>query len=151
LRVLSSEIIIDAPADVVWRVLVDFGSYPEWNPVEIDVRGEARVGATLEHTSKLPNRKPMSFRARIVQAEPPRALAWRGRILVPGIFDVRHHFEIDPLGDNQSRLRQFEHFSGVLVPFTPGVLRDTQAAFELANAAIKQRAERLTAPTSGHP
>jgi len=149
LRVLSSEIIIDAPADLVWRVLVDFGSYHEWNPVESDVRGEARVGATLEHTSKLPNRKPMSFRATIVQAEPPRALAWRGRILVPGIFDVRHHFEIDSLDDDRSRLRQFEHFSGLLVPFTPGVLRDTQAAFELANAAIKERAERLAERTSG--
>ncbi len=49
-------------------------------------------------------------------------------------------FEIDPLGDDRSRLRQFEHFSGVLVPFMRGVLRDTQAAFELANEAIKQRA-----------
>ena len=151
MRVLTSEIVIDAPADFVWRVLVDFESYREWNPVEIDVRGEARVGAALEHTSKLPNRKPMSFRATIVEAEPPRALAWRGRIFVPGIFDVRHHFEIDPLGVDQSRLRQFEHFSGVLVPFTPGVLRDTKAAFELANAAIKRRAELLVSQTSGHP
>jgi hypothetical protein len=62
--------------------------------------------------------------------------------VVPGLFDVRHHFEIDPLGDDRSRLRQFEHFSGVLVPFMRGVLRDTQAAFELANEAIQQRAER---------
>jgi hypothetical protein len=43
--------------------------------------------------------------------------------VVPGLFDVRHHFEIDPLGDDRSRLRQFEHFSGVLVPFMRGVLR----------------------------
>jgi hypothetical protein len=62
--------------------------------------------------------------------------------VVPGLFDVRHHFEIDPLGDDGSRLRQFEHFSGVLMPSMRGVLRDTQAAFELANEAIKQRAER---------
>jgi hypothetical protein len=60
----------------------------------------------------------------------------------PGLFDVRHHFEIDQLGDDRFRLRQFEHFSGVLVPFMRGVLRDTQAAFELANEAIKQRSER---------
>ena len=52
-------------------------------------------------------------------------------------------FEIDPLGDGRSRLRQFVHFSGVLVPFMRGVFRDTQAAFELANEAIKQRARTL--------
>jgi hypothetical protein len=74
---------------------------------------------------------------------PPRALAWKGRIVVPGLFDVRHHFEIDLLGHDRSRLRQFEQFSGVLVRFMRGVLRDTQAAFELANKAIKQRAESL--------
>ena len=51
--------------------------------------------------------------------------------------------EIDALGDDQSRLRQFEHFSGVLVPFMRALLRDTQAAFELANQAIKHRAERV--------
>ena len=56
--------------------------------------------------------------------------------MVPGLLDVRHHFEIDPQGDDRSRLRQFEHFPGVLVPFMRGVLRDTQAAFEFANEAI---------------
>lgn len=141
MTLLTSEIVIDAPSEVVWQVLVDFGSYPEWNPVEIQARGEAVVGAPFEHTGKLPGREPRTFHAKIIEATPPRALAWKGRIVIPGLFDVRHHFEIDPLGDDRSRLRQFEHFSGVLVPLMRGVLRDTQAAFELANEAIKQRAE----------
>jgi hypothetical protein len=45
-------------------------------------------------------------------------------------------------------LRQFEHFSGVLVPFMRGVLRDTQAAFERANEAIKQRGGELYVGTA---
>jgi hypothetical protein len=140
---LSSEIVIDASSDVVWQVLVDFDSYPTWNPVEIQAHGEARVGATFEHTSVVGRRKPMSFRARIIEADPPRALAWSGRLVIPGLFDVRHHFEIDPLEANQVRLRQFEYFSGLLIPFMRAVLRDTQAAIELANAAIKKRAESI--------
>jgi hypothetical protein len=59
------------------------------------------------------------------------------------LFDVRHHVEIDPLAADRSRLRQFEHFSGLLIPLMRSVLRDTQAAFELADAAIKTRAESL--------
>lgn len=142
MTLLSSEIEIAAPSEVIWDVLVDFSSYAEWNPVEIQARGQAVVGGALEHTAQLPGRKPMTFRAKIIEATPSRALAWKGRIVVPGLFDVSHHFEIDQLADGHSRLRQFEHFSGVLVPFMRGVLRDTQAAFELANQAIKQRAER---------
>jgi hypothetical protein len=142
---LTSEITIAASAEVVWDVLVDFGAYAEWNPVEIQARGEALVGSVLEHTAQLPGRKPMTFKAKIIEATPSRALSWKGRIGVPGVFDVNHHFEIEALAPNSSRLRQFEHFSGVLVPFMRGVLRDTQAAFELANQAIKDRSESLAA------
>lgn len=145
MTLLTSEIAIDAPSDVVWRVLVDFDSYPDWNPVEIEAKGVAAVGAAFEHTGKLPGRKPRTFKARIIEATLGRALAWKGHIVVPGLFDVRHHFEIESLDDGRSRLRQSEYFSGLLIPFMRGVLRDTQAAFELANKAIKQRAESLAA------
>lgn len=143
MTLLSSEIVIAAPSEVVWDVLVDFESYADWNPVEIQAHGEAVVGGVVEHTAQLPGRKPMTFKAKIIEADASRALAWKGRIVVPGLFDVTHHFEIDPLADDHSRLRQFEHFSGILVPFMRAMLRDTQAAFELANQAIKQRAESL--------
>lgn len=145
MTLLTSEIAIDAPSDVVWQVLVDFDSYPKWNPVEIEAKGVAVVGAAFQHTGKLPGRKPRTFEARIIEATPARALAWKGHIVVPGLFDVRHRFEIDPMEDDRSRLRQSERFSGLLIPFMRGVLRDTEAAFELANKAIKQRAENLFA------
>ena len=141
---LTSEIVIDAPSETVWHVLVDFASYKDWNPVEIDAKGEATVGTVLEHTSKLPGRKPMTFRPTIIEASRPRALAWKGKVFLPGLFDVRHHFEIEPMSSERCRLRQFERFSGLLVPLMRGTLRDTHAAFELANAAIKERAESLT-------
>lgn len=142
---LSSEIVIAAPVDVIWNVLADFDAYADWNPVEIHARGEAVVGRPLEHTARLPGRKPMTFRAEIIQATPSRALAWKGKIVLPRLFAVTHHFEIEPLADGRVRLRQFEHFSGLLVPFMRGMLRDTQAAFELANRAIKERAESVAA------
>jgi hypothetical protein len=91
----------------------------------------------------------MTFRPTIIEAARPRALAWKGRVLIPGLFDARHHFQIEPLSPERCRLRQSEHFSGLLVPFMGGVLSDTKAAFELANAAIKERAESLVAKTRG--
>jgi hypothetical protein len=38
LTLLSSEIAIDAPSVLVWQALVDFDSYPDWNPVEMKRR-----------------------------------------------------------------------------------------------------------------
>jgi hypothetical protein len=142
-RVLMSEIQIQASPQTVWAVLTDFRAYPEWNPVEIKMEGEPVVGTVLHHTSKLPGRKPMRFSPKIVAAEPGRVLAWEGRILVPGLFDVHHRFELSPAGGGATILRQSERFSGVLIPFFANTLRQTQVAFETANQAIKSRSESI--------
>ena len=44
-RRIATAIDIDAPADAIWRVLVDFPAYPEWNPFIRRITGEAKVGA----------------------------------------------------------------------------------------------------------
>ncbi len=143
MKTLTSEIEIAAPAEAVWAVLTDFAAYRDWNPIEIDMAGEPVVGTVLEHTSKLPGRKPMRFRPTIVEALPGRALAWDGRLFLPGLFDVRHRFELESLPGQHTKLRQLERFSGVLIPFSGPTLRKTQEAFEIANRAIKLRVENL--------
>ena len=148
-RTLVSEIEIQAPPDTVWAVLTDFSAYPDWNPIEIEMRGEAVVGTRLHHTSKLPGRKPMRFSPTIVAADPGRVLAWQGRIAVPHLFDVHHRFELSPATTDGTRLRQSETFSGLLVPFLAKTLRQTEEAFEIANQAIKSRAETIA--ESGRP
>jgi len=32
MRRIATAVDIDAPAAAIWRVLVDFPTYPEWNP-----------------------------------------------------------------------------------------------------------------------
>lgn len=143
MKELAAEIEIDAPPATVWRVLTDFDAYPEWNPIEIEMKGRAVEGTTLEHTSKLPGNSPMTFRPTIVEASPNQALAWDGRLFLPGLFDVRHRFALEPLADGRTRLRQSEQFRGVLIPFVGGTLRKTEEAFGIANRAIKERAENV--------
>ena len=142
-RTLTSEIEIQAPAETVWAVLTDFPAYAEWNPVEIEMVGKPIAGTVLHHTSRLPGRKPMSFSPTIVAAEPQHVLAWEGKVFLPGLFDVHHRFELSPAGADATTLRQSERFSGILIPFFGKTLRQTQAAFELANQALKTRAESL--------
>ena len=95
-RRIATAIDIDAPADAIWRVLVDFPAYPEWNPFIRRIAGEAKVGAKLEVTAQPANRKPMTFRPTVRVADPDRELRWLGRVLLPGIFDGEHAFVIEP-------------------------------------------------------
>lgn len=141
MRMLTSEIEVDAPPATVWQVLTDFDAYAEWNPIEIQMQGRPVEGTTLEHTSRLPGRRPQRFRPTIVEVRPLEALAWEGRLFLPRLFDVRHRFVLEPLAEGRTRLRQSEQFWGLLIPFVGGTLRNTQAAFEIANRALKARAE----------
>ena len=142
-KTLTSEIEIKASPETVWAVLTDFASYSGWNPVEIEMEGEPIAGTVLHHTSKLPGRKPMRFSPTIVDVEPNRVLAWKGRVFVPGLFDVLHRFELSEISGAGTILRQSERFSGVLVPLLAKTLRQTRQAFDVANQAIKSRSESI--------
>ncbi len=127
MTLLSSEIAIDAPSVLGSQVLVDFDSYPE----SISTRFQQELSGVLTRRSDdrlafRSYRTPRTFKARIIETNPLRALAWKGHIVVPETFDVRHHFEIDSLDDDRSRLRQYEYFSSLLIPFMRGVLRHTR-------------------------
>ena len=47
MREISTEIVINAPAENVWTVLTDCECYPEWNPFIPDAKGDVREGARL--------------------------------------------------------------------------------------------------------
>ncbi|WP_018289714.1 SRPBCC family protein [Verrucomicrobium sp. 3C] len=46
-RTIATKIEIKASPVAVWNELVDFSSYPQWNPFLRSVRGEAHPGARL--------------------------------------------------------------------------------------------------------
>ena len=59
-RELHTEIEIDATPERVWSVLMDFGSYGEWNPFVTSIAGDTSEGGKLQ-----------------VRLEPPHAGEWR--------------------------------------------------------------------------
>ena len=130
----------DAPAAAIWRALVDFPAYPDWNPFIRRIEGEARAGTKLKVTVRPPGRRPMTFRPIVLVADPRCELRWRGRFLMPGILDGEHAFIIEERGAG-SRLRHEEVFGGVLVPAFGAMLADTERGFAALNAALKRRVE----------
>lgn len=143
MRELTTEIDIRARASRVWEVLTDFGQYPSWNPFIRKITGKAKAGARLEATMEPPGGRPMRFTPRLLVVRPGRELAWKGSLLVPGLFDGEHHFIIEPTGENAVRFIQRERFTGILVPFVRKILdTTTRAGFVAMNQALKARAER---------
>jgi len=78
----------------------------------------------------------------LLEVVPASSLRWLGYLLVPGVFDGEHHFVLEPLEGNRTRLIQQERFTGLLVSvFASSLDKHTLAGFHAMNAALKARAE----------
>ncbi|MDD2756297.1 MAG: SRPBCC domain-containing protein [Methanothrix sp.] len=139
-RTLQTEVVINASASNVWKVLIDFEAYPQWNPFIRQVTGTAEPGEKLAirmHSGG----STMTFLPTVLVVKPQRKLRWLGRLFIPGVFDGEHSFVIESLDGNQVRLIQSEEFNGLLVPFSESRLDETERSFNEMNRALKERAE----------
>ena len=137
---------IDAPPQAVWAELTAVSTYPEWNPFITTFEGELVVGSRVEVRIAPPGGRPMTFRPTITAVDEARRLEWLGRLLLPGVFDGRHSFQLEDIGQGRTRLTQAEAFSGVLVALTGRTLERTRAGFAAMNQAVRLRAEAATEP-----
>ena len=142
---LHSEIEIGAPAQRVWHVLTDFAAYSSWNPFIRAIRGDLSLGARLEVTIHPDGGKAMSFKPKLVALELQKELRWKGRLLLPGVFDGEHYFQLNSTSAGSVRFVQGERFSGLLVPLVlrGSMLAGTLRGFAAMNQALKARAEAL--------
>ena len=143
MKVIEHTITIDAPADKVWRVLIDTGQYQHWNPFITHVEGHLAAGNHLNVTIH-PGKRTMTFQPTVLAAKEAELIRWRGRLGVRGVFDGDHELRLEHLDNGTTRFTQRETFSGVLVPFLRGVLDDTARGFEAMNVALRDRATQQT-------
>lgn len=146
---LHSEVDIDAPAETVWAVLTDLEHYREWNPFIPESAGDVAVGKKLANRVEPPGGKAMTFKPVVTAVDPMQAFEWLGRLVLPGVFDGRHRFELVATSTGGTRLVHTEKFSGLLVRFMRTSLNThTRAGFEAMNLALKSRAEAVAGEQS---
>lgn len=146
MRRIETMIDINAPAERVWSILTDFAAMPDWNPFIREISGPLVEGGRLSILVVPPGRRGMRFRPIILALRAGRELRWRGRLLLPGLFDGEHYFRLDALAEDRTRLVHGEIFSGILVGPLAGTLGATEAGIAAMNDALKARAEgRVTA------
>lgn len=138
---VSTSIDIAAPPERVWQVLTDLPAHAEWNPFIQSISGELRTGAKLSIHVRPPGGKGMRFRPTVLAARENRELRWRGRLLVPGLFDGEHFFELEPI-EGGTRFHHGERFSGLFVAMMgASSFQQIEAGFTAMNEALKKRAE----------
>lgn len=140
---LYTEIEIDAPAETVWTILMDFEGHPDWNPFIKSISGDPSVGATLAVTVQSSGNEPMAFTPKVLKNQANQELRWRGKLGVNGIFDGEHYFQLEPMGPNKTKFVQGENFTGILSGALYRMIgKDTEIGFNQMNKKLKEVAEQ---------
>ena len=138
---IKTEIIINSPKERVWEILTNFHQYPTWNPFIKNIEGELLPGKRLKNTL-VNGDKTFVFKPVVLTVVPYQYFDWLGSLLVKGLFDGHHYFDIDELSPNQVKLNHGEHFSGLLsTPILKRISNDTRNSFIKMNQSIKAVAE----------
>lgn len=138
---LNTEIEIEAPAERVWRELVAFDAYSEWNPFITHIAGRAEQGAELELTFSLPEGGEYSSRPVVTRVTPGSELRWRGKTWLPGLLDTEHWFRLQPIDEQRTRFVHGQELKGLLLKLMERRLTLTTRGSVYMNQALKRRVE----------
>ena len=141
MREFRTEIEINATPDQVWDTLMDYDSYPDWNPFVQSASGNQVPGETLQIYIKPPKGMGMTIKPKVRKVEPGKEFRWKGKMFIPGLFDGEHIFELRAI-DGGCHFTQREEFTGILVTIMLRLIgKKTLRGFNEMNAALKQRVE----------
>jgi uncharacterized protein YndB with AHSA1/START domain len=144
--VTSVTVEIDAPAAVVWDVLVDYPRYPEWNPYTVAVATTFRTGEPIDLTLPAVDGSGTTFvnREHIRVVDPPHHLRYDTGEEMPGIFAIRDQW-ITELGADRCAYHTTDTISG---KYADVVMEKTgdwiKAGFDSVAHALKARVESST-------
>lgn len=142
MKELRTEIQIKATPEKIWSVLTDFRKYPEWNPMIKLFDGKLIEGEKVTVKLQQPGSSAMIFKPTIKLVISNKTFRWQGHLLVPGLFDGEHIFEIADNKDGTSNFIHRENFKGILIPLFKKMIEvNTKQGFQSMNEELKKRCE----------
>jgi hypothetical protein len=140
----KNEIVIAAPLETVWDILLDLDQYSMWNPLLYQASGKVEVGETVIVYAKT-GTKDMMFTCKVTRVDPLREFAWRFPVIHPILFRGEHIFRIEPIDVDRVKFIDREWFKGLLLPTQAKDLKTNGllAMIEMGKA-LKDRAERIS-------
>ena len=145
--VVSETVDINAPASVVWDILVDLEKYPEWNPFCVECESTLEMGAPVQMKLKsYVNTEPEYFEncEYVCAFEPEKRLSWELPHYDAWPYPARRDQIIEATGPETCRYHSTDEFRG---PNGIHVMRFAgpwvKQAFDDTARALKARAEEM--------
>jgi hypothetical protein len=137
---------IDAGPDLVWGLLVDVGSWRDWDSGVDRVEGRVALGERLTIYATMIRSRP--FSVTVTEIRPGEAMRWRGGLPL-GAAVIERTYHLDAQDDGGTVLTVREDHSGPLAGLLGRSTPDLNPSFRQFCAGLKQLAERRAAQPSG--
>ena len=122
----------------MWQILVDGGSYTEWDSGVLALEGDIALGERLKVTSEAnPGR---AFPVRVTEVQPLRSMRWSGGMSL-GLFKGERTFTLRSRGDSETEFVLREEYSGPMLGLIWRSMPDLGPSFEKFAHGLKERAE----------
>ena len=140
---INTEIVIKAKTEEVWAVLTDFDNYQKWNPFIKLIKGQVVVGNRITVRLEPPGASGMNIRPKVLAFVANKEFRWIGHLLLPGLFDGDHRFELVDNKNGTTTFKQSEKFKGLLIPLFKKLLDiNTTNGFRQMNEKLKNIVEQ---------
>lgn len=152
--VTSIKVEIEAPASLVWEVLIDLAQYPQWNPFTLRIDSTLALGAPVDLYLPHHGKPGQTLRQReyLLAFEPEQLLSWGMRWIHPWVMGARRDQFLASLGASRCSYYTTDSFHGFL---SSSVVKQHGAwikqGFDAVALSLKKRAELLYAKQSATP
>src|SRR5262245_19401102 len=146
-RVESIRVEIEAPAALVWEILVDLPRYGEWNGFNPRIESTLRLGDLVRMEARIPGTgRSLLVTEHLCAIEPGRRLAWE-QLPTPENADAGRRAQfLEPLGPERCA---YHHTATFLGPNADEIMAEHGAwvkeGFDGMARDLKRRAEALWA------
>jgi hypothetical protein len=142
LKQIQTEIEIYSSPSIAWKILTDFSSFHKWNPIIIQIAGEARLGEKLKISLMTSKGTVRTYTPTITVFSENRELRWKGKSFLPGLLNGERIFIFIQISEESIRLLHSELFTG-LGSFVAGakLFKDIENSLQQMNSAFKKRVE----------
>ena len=145
MKEIRTEIELYSCVSAAWKVLTDFSAFRTWNPVIIQIIGEARLGEKLKISVRTSKGKNRIYRPTITKLEENHELRWKGKSFIPGFLNGERIFIFQEISREHIRLLHSELFSGFgTIIAGRRLIEDVESNLQQMNSAFKKRVEHET-------
>ena len=144
---IHTDIVIDAPPDVVWSVLTDTVSYNDWAAFLVGIHGEIKDGSTITVDFQLDSSKTkLTTLDHTISVADGTEFFWAEK--GPGGIRDNHHFCVEPLEAGKTRFVQTDEIIGGITFLMGGRLAKIYLeGYQAFNRGLKAEAERRALST----